>query len=99
LRSTGATETCPDALMEQVTLIRDEDQLTFLVTDTGRFRPVVWPRGFSAREFDGHAELVAPDGAVVAAEGEVLDGVGGAGPLPDAFVVCSVGSTTYGPAS
>jgi hypothetical protein len=85
--------------MEPVTLVRDGDQLTFLVTDSGRFRPVVWPRGFSARLYQGQAELVAPDGSVVAAEGEVLDRIGGAGPLPDAFAVCSVDSTTYGPAS
>lgn len=95
----GGIDTCPDALMEQVTLGRDGNDLTFLLLDTGVPRPVIWPRGFSARLYLGRAELVAPDGKMIAADGDVLDGIGGSGPLPDAFSVCTVGSTTYGPAS
>ena len=35
---------------------------------------VVWPRGFSARLLNGKAELVGPDGTVVAREGDHLEG-------------------------
>lgn len=37
----------------------------------------VWPRGFSARLFNGQAELVAPDGTVIARAGDHLEGLGG----------------------
>jgi hypothetical protein len=35
---------------------------------------VVWPRGFSARLLNGKAELVGPDGTVIAREGDHLEG-------------------------
>ena len=35
---------------------------------------VVWPRGFSARLLNGQAELVAPDGTVIARAGDHLEG-------------------------
>ena len=100
--------TCPDALMEPVKVVRDGDRLTFVVVTqpgwpqdhVGEPRPVTWPRGFSARLLDGRGQLVAPDGSVVAGEGELLyGGIGGSGPLPGSFHVCTVGSTSYGPAS
>lgn len=97
--SAGGIDTCPDAQLEQVRLARDGNQVRFLLEDTGDPRAVIWPRGFSARLYQGRAELVAPDGEVIAAEGELLNGVGGSGPAPDPFSVCTVGSTTYGPAS
>jgi hypothetical protein len=63
---------------------------------TGSPTPIVWVYGFSARLVDGKAELVAPDGTVVAREGDVLSNLGGGlGSTGDAFHVCSIGSTTY----
>jgi len=35
----------------------------------------------------------------VARDGDVIDNLGGAGPLPDPFVVCDVGTDGYGPSS
>jgi hypothetical protein len=95
----GVIDTCPRALMEPVRLARLEDRLVFLLVDSGAARSVVWPRGFSARVRDGRAELVAPDGSIVASEGDILENVGGAGSQDGAFGVCSIGGTDYGPAS
>ncbi len=37
----------------------------------------VWPAGWSARLLDGRAELVSPDGVVVAREGDLIRSLGG----------------------
>lgn len=51
-----------------------------------------WPRGFSARESGGHVEIVAPDGSVVAREGDVITVSG----KPD---ICAVNGQIYGPST
>ena len=61
--------------------------------------PVVWPRGFSARVAGDVAELVAPDGSVVARAGERFSAGGGYGPASDAFLACTVAGRNYSPAS
>jgi hypothetical protein len=40
-------------------------------------KDAVWPHGFSGRLLDGKAQLVAPDGTVVAGTGDHLEGLGG----------------------
>jgi len=90
---------CPSALMAPVRVARDGDRMAFVLVDTGVDRRVLWPRGFSARLHQGRAELVAPDGTVVACDGGVIDNLGGAGPITDPFVVCDVGTDGYGPSS
>jgi len=74
-------------------MLRDGDAVAFEFLG-GQSVHVVWPRGFSARLLDGRAELVAPDGSVVARDGDVLDRlVGGT----DA--ICEVNGVGYPPAS
>jgi hypothetical protein len=51
---------------------------------------VVWPMGFSARLLSGKAELVAPDGTVVAREGDRLDQLLGGYWDDGLYHVCSV---------
>jgi hypothetical protein len=96
-RPTGAIDTCATALLPPVKLTFDGTSLGFVDQD-GIFWHVTWPRGFSARSDQGRAELVTPEGNVLAAEGDVLRNLGGSTSRPD-FSVCQVGSVTYGPAS
>jgi len=60
----------------------------YVIAATGDDIPVRWQEGFSAR-LNPTLEIVAPDGAVIAREGEVVDGRGG-GTLgnDDPFTVC-----------
>jgi hypothetical protein len=68
----------------------------FISTIAGTPESIVWAYGFSARVVDGQAELVAPDGTVVAREGDVIsDAGGGLGLTGDAFHVCQIGTTMY----
>jgi hypothetical protein len=55
---------------------------------------LVWPRGFSAWEVDGHVQIVNPEGLVVAHNGSVLSGLGGT----DGHL-CFISGPVYGPAS
>jgi hypothetical protein len=48
----------------------------YVDADSGREVVVVWPIGFSARRTD-RLEIVAPDGKVLAREGERVNGLGG----------------------
>jgi hypothetical protein len=67
--------------------------LVLVDINTGEPTMIVWPYGFVARLVDGKAELVAPDGSVVAREGDLLN-VGGGFALPG-FHVCEINGTTY----
>jgi hypothetical protein len=67
--------------------------LVLVDVNTGRQTTIVWPYGFVARLVDGKAELEAPDGSVVAHEGDLLN-VGGGFALPG-FHVCEINGTTY----
>ncbi len=85
-----------DALLEPATIGIEDRSLKVVASASGTTLAVEWPRGFSARTVAGLAELVAPDGAIVAREGELLPIIGGSGGRP--FGVCSVNGTTDGPA-
>jgi hypothetical protein len=67
---------------------------TFDQWSTNKAPTILWPRGFSAREYQGRLELVAPDGKVVARDGEEVPNVGGLGPE----LVCMVDGVQYQPA-
>jgi hypothetical protein len=94
----GAVWACAQALMGPVRVERSGSALVFISTFTGGVGPIVWPHGFSARLVDGKAQLLAPDGTVIAREGDVLGDLGGGiGLTGDAFHVCSINGTLYLP--
>jgi hypothetical protein len=74
-------------------LTRSGTDLALVNVNTGQQTTIVWPYGFVARLVDGKAELVAPDGSVVAREGDLLK-VGGGFALPG-FHVCEINGTMY----
>lgn len=84
---------CELARLGDVRLTRSGSDLVLVNILTGKQTTIVWPYGFVARLVDGKVELVAPDGSVVAREGDVLD-VGGAGAQPG-FHVCEINGKTY----
>jgi len=94
----GAVWACPDAEAGPVQVERAGSELVFISRGSGNERHLVWPYGFSARLVDGHAELLASDGRVIAREGDVIgDIVVGMGTSGDAFYVCSVNRVEYLP--
>lgn len=68
--------------------------MSFVSVATGEQINLVWPHGFTAIITNGLAELIDPEGRVIAREGDDLQNLGG-GSLRNAFFVCSVGSKTY----
>ncbi len=46
--------------------------MVFTRAESGERYTVVWPHGFSARLLDDRAELVYPDGSVLARERDVI---------------------------
>jgi hypothetical protein len=65
----------------------------FITVDGALVMSLVWPRGFRAQAIDGRLEIVAPSGAVVARDGDIIGG-------PSRSVSpCSVDDALYGPAS
>lgn len=84
---------CPAALHEPVTLQVDRASrppvLHFLAAD-GREVGLQWSIGISAREIDGVAEVVMPDGSLIVREGEESVMALGGGNLGagDVFSVC-----------
>ena len=91
---TGVEWACPDALIGDVRVLRNEGAVVFEWTSGGRV-DLVWPRGFSAWLRDARAEIIAPDGSIVAREGQVISER-----LTGTEVgICAVDGVLYPPAS
>jgi len=67
---------CPTALFPDVRLARQGSAVVFVRLDGG-VSDLIWPAGWSARLVDGRAELVSPDGDVIAREGDLIRYLGG----------------------
>lgn len=60
----------------------------FKRVDIGERMSVVWPSGFSARLVNGRAELVAPDGSVLARERDVISNLAGGAADNGDILIC-----------
>jgi hypothetical protein len=63
--------------LQPVRLVRDDQSIEFELLEDGQRVTVVFPYGFAGRLVSGRAELVTPEGVVLAEEGDVLSGLGG----------------------
>ena len=79
---------CPTALVVPIRVERDEGALIFSDAADGIRSQLVWPNGFSARLVNGRAELVAPDGSVLAREGDVISKLAGGAADNGDILVC-----------
>jgi len=64
-----------------------------VLSQNGYDMAITWPYGTTAWLVNGEAELFAPDGTLIATEGQTLpDLTGGLGGADDRFHVCEIGS-------
>jgi hypothetical protein len=85
---------CATALLEPVVpQYRPAEEPPVRYRQNGREVSIVWEVGFSAR-LNPRLEIVAPDGTVIAREGELTEPLGGGYLEDDAFWVCT---GRYGP--
>ncbi len=49
---------------------------------------MIWPSGYSARVLEGRADLVSPDGSVLANEGDVISNLTGAAADDGGILLC-----------
>lgn len=85
---------CPDAVLGPVRVLLDGNTVAFEWVFDGSAAELTWPRGFSAWLRSGRAEVVAPDGTIIARDQETIaDELGG-----DAASICRVKGILYPPA-
>jgi hypothetical protein len=66
---------CGMAALTPIRVERDGVDMVFSDEASGNRMQVVWPNGYSARLMNGRAELVEPDGSVLARDGDVISGL------------------------
>jgi hypothetical protein len=79
---------CPLATVTPVRMERDGEFVVFADEASGNRMPVVWPNGFSARLVGGRAELVPPNGSVLARDGDVISNLASAAADNGDILVC-----------
>jgi hypothetical protein len=85
---------CLDAGIMPVRMTRSGSEIAFALAANDQPASIAWPNGFSGRLVDGKAQLVSPDGRVIAVEGDILSNLGGAA-IYGVFHVCEIGSSQY----
>lgn len=60
------------AALTPIRVERDGGSMVFADEASGNRGPVVWPNGYSAWLMNGRAELVSPNGSVLARDGDVI---------------------------
>lgn len=79
---------CPMATLTPMRVERDEGSMVFADEATGTPMLVVWPNGYSARLMNGRAELVQPDGRVLARDGDVISNLASAAADNGDLLIC-----------
>lgn len=93
---TSSANLCPDSALEPVRMERSGSEIIFISVATNVQVLITWPNGSTGWLVDGKAELLAPDGTVVATEGQAIAGLGGAG-TGGRFHVCQINGHNYLP--
>lgn len=98
----GPNWACAGSTPVTVRVLRDGDAVVY-ETEAGKRLDLVWPRGFSAMLLAGRAEIVAPNGSMIAPEGDELPSgtLGGSPSVTHAepgFDICQVKRVYYPPA-
>jgi hypothetical protein len=60
------------AALTPIRVERDGGSMVFADETSGKRLQVVWPNGYSARLMNGRAELIPPNGSVLARDGDVI---------------------------
>ena len=79
---------CPMAGVAPLRVEVDGSSMVFERADGAHLVSIVWPYGFSARLLDGKAELVAPDGTVLATQDQVISNLAGSSADNGDIVIC-----------
>jgi len=79
---------CPMGLVAPSRVERDGDVVVFSGVDVPERIGLIWPSGFSARLLEARAELVAPDGSVLAREGDVISNLAGGAADDGTILIC-----------
>ncbi len=87
--------TCPLGLLPPVKMVHEGQTVVFDRLDGGERVPVVFPTGFQAWSVAGKAQLVTPEGDVLAREGDVLVGLIGSAADNGDLNVCFTSPAKY----
>ena len=84
---------CGMAGLTPIRVERDGVSMVFADEVSGNRLPVVWPSGYSARLMNGRAELLPPDGSVLARDGDVISGLASGAADNGDLLVCLDGAS------
>ena len=79
---------CPLALLTPIRVERDGVAMVFADEASDSRVQAVWPNGYSARLLNGRAELISPDGSVLARDGDVISNLTAGAADNGDYLVC-----------